>query len=132
MDSAIERALTAMRRNLAEPITIDDLARIAMLSKFHFTRLFQKATGVSPGRFLSAMRLQEAKHLLVTTSMNVAEISYQVGYTSVGTFTTRFRESVGISPTHYRRRRGYAGTVVANGPEPGTRGATVVSVVHGP
>ena len=73
-----------MRDNIGEELTVDDMARAAMFSKFHFTRVFQRVTGVSPGRFLSAMRLQRAKDLLLTTSMNVADISVHVGYNSVG------------------------------------------------
>ena len=68
VDDAIERVILTMRRRLGEPMTVDDLARTARFSKFHFTRIFQRATGVSPGRFLSAMRLNEAKRLLITTS----------------------------------------------------------------
>ena len=105
---AINRAITTMRDNLGEQLTVDDMARSAMFSKFHFTRVFQRATGVSPGRFLSALRLQRAKYLLVSTSLNVADISLSVGYNSVGTFSSRFTRSIGMSPTTYRRRAGYA------------------------
>lgn len=103
---AVERAISTMNTNLGEQLTIDDLARSAMFSKFHFSRLFLQATGVSPGRFLSAMRLNEAKRLLVTTSITVADISHRVGYNSVGTFSSRFRHSVGVSPTTYRQLGG--------------------------
>jgi len=96
-----------MHENLGEPITIDDMARTAMFSKFHFSRIFQRVTGISPGRFLSALRLQEAKRLLLATSMTVADISHLVGYNSIGTFSSRFRGSVGVSPTEYRQFRGY-------------------------
>jgi AraC-like DNA-binding protein len=102
-----------MRDNLSESVTIDDMARAAMFSKFHFTRIFQRATGVSPGRFLSAIRLQRAKQLLVSTSLNVADISIQVGYNSVGTFSSRFTRSVGLSPTTYRRMGGFSTQIVA-------------------
>lgn len=105
-EKAVERVITLMRDNLDEQLTIDDMARVAMFSKFHFSRMFLRVTGVSPGRFLSALRLQKAKHLLVSTSFNVADISLRVGYTSVGTFSTRFTRSVGLSPTTYRRQLG--------------------------
>ncbi|GAA4690336.1 helix-turn-helix domain-containing protein [Phytohabitans rumicis] len=108
IQQAVNRAIIAMRENLGEQLTVDDIARAAMFSKFHFTRIFQRATGVSPGRFLSALRLQRAKHLLVSTSLNVADISLRVGYNSVGTFSTRFSKSVGMSPTAYRKRAGFA------------------------
>ncbi|MFE9202414.1 helix-turn-helix domain-containing protein [Micromonospora sp. NPDC007230] len=97
-----------MREHLGEQLTVDDMARAAMFSKFHFTRIFRHTTGVSPGRFLSALRLQRAKHLLVSTSWNVADISMYVGYNSVGTFSSRFTRSVGMSPTTYRKRSGFA------------------------
>jgi AraC-like DNA-binding protein len=103
---AVERAIDTMHRKLGERLTIDDLARSAMFSKFHFSRVFQRVTGLSPGRFLSAMRLQEAKRLLLTTTLTVADISHQVGYNSVGTFSSRFRYSVGVSPTTYRQLGG--------------------------
>lgn len=104
---AVARAIATMRENLGEPLTVDDLARAALFSKFHFSRVFQRVTGVSPGRFLSAMRLQQAKRLLVSTSLNVADISVRVGYSSVGTFSSRFSRSVGLSPTAYRRLGGF-------------------------
>jgi AraC family transcriptional regulator len=107
IELAVGRVIEAMRENLGEQLTVDDMARTAMFSKFHFSRFFQRVTGVSPGRLLSAMRLQEAKQLLVTTSLTVTEISHTVGYTSVGTFSSRFRRSVGVSPTTYRQLGGF-------------------------
>jgi hypothetical protein len=82
-----------------------------MLSQFHFSRTFLAATGVSPGRFLSAIRLHRAKTLLLTTSETVTDISYMVGYNSLGTFTTRFTRSVGIPPTRFRSTAGFIGSV---------------------
>jgi AraC family transcriptional regulator len=114
-ETAVLRAIEAMRDRLGEQLTVDDMARAAMFSKFHFTRMFQRVTGVSPGRFLSALRLQRAKELLVSTSMKVADISVSVGYNSVGTFSSRFSRSVGMSPTIYRRRAGYATEIRPSG-----------------
>lgn len=108
IEQAVLRAIVTMRENLGEALTVDDLARSAMFSKFHFTRIFQRATGVTPGRFLSAMRLQRAKQLLVTTELNIAHISADVGYNSVGTFSSRFSRSVGMSPTRFRHLAGHA------------------------
>ncbi|TDV41077.1 helix-turn-helix domain-containing protein [Actinophytocola oryzae] len=106
IEAAVERVIRAMRENLGEQITMDDMARAAMFSKFHFSRIFLRVTGISPGRFLSALRLQEAKRLLLTTSMPVADISHVVGYNSIGTFSSRFRFSVGVSPSEYRQYDG--------------------------
>ena len=113
---AVERAIDTMQDDLSEQLTVDDMARAAMFSKFHFTRMFQRVTGVSPGRFLSAMRLQAAKRLLVTTSLNVTDISVRVGYNSVGTFSSRFSRSVGLSPTTFRRMGGYAPRIGTSAP----------------
>ncbi|MEV6425162.1 AraC family transcriptional regulator [Streptomyces sp. NPDC051662] len=102
MEHAIQCAVQTIRERYSEPLTLDDLAHTAMVSKFHFLRTFRRITGVTPGRFLSAVRLHEAKILLVSTSLNVSDIGAQVGYSSTGSFTRRFSESVGFSPTQYR------------------------------
>jgi AraC family transcriptional regulator len=127
IEQAVARVIETMRDNLGEQLTIDDMARTAMFSKFHFSRVFQRATGVSPGRFLSAMRLQEAKRLLVSTSLTVTDISHRVGYTSVGTFSSRFRNSVGVSPTTYRQLGSHAARTPSEGRRtvPTRRAATV-------
>ncbi|GGZ48922.1 AraC family transcriptional regulator [Streptomyces inusitatus] len=115
MESTIERVVTRviedMRANLGERITIDDMAQTAMFSKFHFTRLFRGQTGVSPGRFLSALRLNEAKRLLINTDLSIADISNCVGYSSVGTFSSRFKTCVGIAPSTYRQFNGFVSEI---------------------
>ncbi|MBX6382058.1 MAG: helix-turn-helix domain-containing protein [Microbispora sp.] len=105
INAAVLRAVQSMQKNLGEQLTIDDMARTAMFSKFHFSRVFQRVTGLSPGRFLSAVRLREAKRLLSSTSLTVTAISHRVGYSSVGTFSSRFTGSIGVSPARYRRLR---------------------------
>jgi len=104
--SDIERVVAYMYERHGESITLADMAGVARLSQFHFSRMFLAATGVSPGRFLSAIRLHKAKTLLLTTSETVTDISYTVGYNSLGTFTTRFTKSVGIPPLRFRRTSG--------------------------
>jgi AraC family transcriptional regulator len=121
---AVARAIVTMRENLGDRLTIDDLARAAMFSKFHFTRVFLRVTGLSPGRFLSALRLAEAKHLLATTTISVADISHQVGYNSVGTFSARFSGSVGVSPSGYRQLHGVSPRIPERAGTQGS-GATV-------
>jgi AraC-like DNA-binding protein len=103
-----------MHENLGEQLTLDEMARTAMFSKFHFTRMFQRVTGISPGRFLAAVRLQEAKQLLTSTSLSVTEITHRVGYSSVGTFSSRFSSSVGVSPRTYRRSGGVTPPIEAD------------------
>jgi AraC family transcriptional regulator len=102
MHNAVERAIAVMWERFDEPISLTDLADAAILSRFYFSRVFRSITGTSPGRFLSAIRIHQAKSLLLDTAMSVTDISYQVGYNSPGTFTSRFTRSVGMTPTQYR------------------------------
>jgi AraC-like DNA-binding protein len=130
---AVERSIETMREHLDEKLTVDDLARSAMFSRFHFSRVFQRATGVSPRRFLSAMRLEEAKRLLLSTSIMVVDIGHQVGYDSVGTFSSRFRSSVGVSPIAYRQLRGVLPSIPSDDTQvPASETSTVRGRVHAP
>jgi len=100
--TAVERALATMRGPLDRPLPLATLAEVAGLSPFHFARTFRQATGIPPGRFLAALRLERAKALLLTTDLSVTEICFAVGYDSIGTFTTRFTQLVGLSPSRVR------------------------------
>lgn len=138
VERAVERVIQAIHDNYGEQITVDDMARTAMYSKFHFTRIFQRVTGLTPGRFLSAVRLQKAKQLLTSTSLKVTDISHMVGYTSVGTFSSRFAYSVGLPPTTYRQLGGFRPWIpadhhrpVANGTGTGTANGTGYGNGHG-
>nr|WP_199562332.1 helix-turn-helix transcriptional regulator [Micromonospora deserti] len=109
------------------------MARTAMFSKFHFTRIFQRTTGISPGRFLMVMRLHRAKQLLLSTSLSVTEITHEVGYASVGTFSSRFTSSVGVSPSTFRRLGGVTPQVPIDHrsvPQPPV--TAICGTVHGP
>jgi AraC-like DNA-binding protein len=102
VQTAVERAIDTMWNRYHEPLSLADMADTAILSKFYFSRVFRTLTGTSPGRFLTAIRLTKAKQLLLETSLSVTEISYMVGYNSLGTFTSRFTRSVGVPPARYR------------------------------
>src|SRR6266849_7733545 len=91
---AVERVILAMRDHLNEPLTLQDMADIAYLSRNHFHRVFHRIIGIPPGEFLTALRLDAAKRLLLTTSMRVTDICFEVGYSSLGSFTTSFTELV--------------------------------------
>lgn len=101
---AIERAIQAMHTHMQEPLMLEDLAASAYLSPFHFHRVFRRLIGIPPGEFLSALRLQTARRLLLTTHMSITDICFSVGYTSTGSFTSRFTQLVGLSPRLLRRR----------------------------
>lgn len=86
----------------AEPLTVDDLAAAACLSRAHFSREFRKAFGETPYAYLLTRRLERAATLLRGTEYSVADICMQVGLTSVGSFTTSFSRRYGATPTEYR------------------------------
>jgi len=86
----------------AEPITVDDMARTAGLSRAHFSAEFRRAFGETPHAYLLTRRLERAAALLRSTDHSVARICVEVGWTSVGSFTTSFRRCLGVTPTAYR------------------------------
>ncbi|KOX24305.1 hypothetical protein ADL05_00555 [Nocardiopsis sp. NRRL B-16309] len=81
---------------------MSQLAAEVFVSPYHFSRIFSRAVGMTPGRYLTAVRLFAAKRMLLTTDLTVSDIVCSVGYNSVGTFTSRFTRAVGVSPTQYR------------------------------
>jgi AraC-like DNA-binding protein len=87
-----------------EPLDVDDLARAAGLSRAHFSREFRRAFGESPHAYLLTRRLERAAALLRTTDRSVADICFSVGLQSLGSFTTSFTRTYGVSPTAYRAR----------------------------
>ncbi|HEX8692708.1 MAG TPA: AraC family transcriptional regulator [Longimicrobium sp.] len=106
---AVERAVQAMRERLGEPLPLETIARAALSSPYHFNRFFREVTGLPPCRFLAALRLETAKRLLLTTRFSVTRVCYEVGYTSIGSFTRHFASDVGLPP--YRLRRFASGGV---------------------
>jgi AraC-like DNA-binding protein len=85
-----------------EPLGVDDLARVAGLSRAHFSREFRRTFGESPHAYLLTRRLERAAALLRSTDRSVAEICFSVGLQSVGSFTTSFTRTYEMSPTAYR------------------------------
>jgi AraC-like DNA-binding protein len=85
-----------------EPLDVDDLARAAGLSRAHFSREFKRTFGESPHGYLLTRRLERAAALLRNTDRSVADICFSVGLSSVGSFTSSFTRTFGVSPTKYR------------------------------
>ncbi len=102
MQPVVRQAISVLHERYFDPITINSLASEVYLSPFHFSRVFARETGMTPGRYLTTVRMFEAKRLLLTTSLTVSDVVCSVGYSSVGTFTSRFTRVVGITPTQYR------------------------------
>jgi AraC-like DNA-binding protein len=115
--ASVERVIGVMHEQLDRELPMRDLADVACLSAFHFSRVFRTVTGIPPGQFLTALRLERAKRLLLTSDLPVTYICFAVGYTSLGTFTTRFTELVGVTPSHLRRLPSAADTVLKTWPD---------------
>lgn len=102
----LRRARDRVDRDYAQPLDLEDLARTAGLSKYHFHRLFTATYGVTPAAYLSRRRIERAQDLLRATNLTVTEVCYAVGFSSLGSFSARFRAVVGEGPREFQRRWG--------------------------
>lgn len=93
-------------RDYAEPLNVAELGRGVGMSAGHLSREFTAAYGESPYSYLMTRRIERAMTLLRRGDLSVTEVCFAVGYGSLGTFTTRFTELVGVSPGRYRREGG--------------------------
>jgi AraC-like DNA-binding protein len=100
----LRAAKDLLDRAYAEPLDLDAMAARAGYSRFHFARTFRAAYGDTPRRYLTRRRVERATELLRTANLTVTEICHLVGFTSLGSFSVRFKELVGVSPTEYRER----------------------------
>ncbi|MCW2949383.1 MAG: transcriptional regulator, AraC family [Thermoleophilia bacterium] len=98
----LQRARDLVDAHFAEPLDVDEMARAAGFSKAHFSRAFKAAFGETPRAYLLTRRLERAATLLRSTDWPVAEVCWAVGLTSVGSFTTTFTRTYGMSPTAWR------------------------------
>lgn len=100
----LRRARDHADRHFAQPLRLDQLAAIAGISKYHFQRLFVATYGMSPAEYLSRRRIERAQDLLRATNLTVTEICVAVGFSSLGSFSSRFTDLVGESPSQFRQR----------------------------
>jgi AraC-like DNA-binding protein len=91
-------------RRYSDPLDLDTLADAAHVSKYHFARSFAQAYGETPMRYLTQRRIERAQDLLRSANLTITEVCMMVGFSSLGSFSARFRELVGESPTEYRDR----------------------------
>ncbi|HLM63283.1 MAG TPA: helix-turn-helix transcriptional regulator [Acidimicrobiales bacterium] len=91
-------------RHYADPLDLDALAAAAHVSKYHFCRCFAETYGETPMRYLTRRRIERAQDLLRSANLTVTEVCMLVGFSSLGSFSSRFRELVGETPTRYRDR----------------------------
>ena len=100
----LRRARDHADRSYPRPLTLDEMAGVACLSKFHFLRLFKSTYGVTPMEYLSRRRIERAQDLLRATNLTVTEVCMAVGFSSLGSFSTRFRDVVGETPSEFQQR----------------------------
>lgn len=96
------RARDVMDRTFAQPLDVASLAEIACLSEAHFIRSFRATFGETPHRYLQRRRVERAMFLLRETDRSVTDVSFDVGFTSLGTFSRTFHDIVGQSPKNFR------------------------------
>jgi AraC-like DNA-binding protein len=96
------RAKDLIDARYREPLDVPALARVAHLSPAHFSREFRRAFGETPHRYLLTRRMERAAELLRNTDRSIADVCFTVGLSSVGSFTTTFGRTFGVTPTAYR------------------------------
>jgi AraC-like DNA-binding protein len=102
----LRRARDHIDARFREPIDLQQLAAVATLSKYHFHRLFTAVYGRTPATHLSERRIERAQDLLRATNLTVTEVCFAVGFSSLGSFSSRFRAVVGETPSQFQRRYG--------------------------
>lgn len=108
----LRRARDLMDREYARPLDVPAMAKAALMSPAHFSRQFRAAYGETPYGYLMTRRIERAKALLRRGDRSVTEVCLEVGCTSLGSFSARFTEIVGESPSAYRARDHRAGATV--------------------
>jgi AraC-like DNA-binding protein len=99
----LREARDFMRHAYWRPVNLPDISAHANLSPYHFLRVYKRAYGETPHEFLTRLRIERAKTLLARGSHNVTEACFEVGFSSLGSFSKLFADRVGLSPSEYRR-----------------------------
>jgi AraC-like DNA-binding protein len=87
-----------------DSFSLSRVAEYSCMSQFYFSRVFTNVFGESPNTFVTRLRIEKAKKMLITKNLSISEICAEVGYSSVGSFSSLFSEKVGMSPSQYRRK----------------------------
>ncbi|WP_145138728.1 helix-turn-helix domain-containing protein [Pseudomonas duriflava] len=99
----LRRVIEAMNQRLADDFSLAHLAEHADLSEYHFSRMFKRATGLSPSQYFIRLRMSRARELLLETDRSIIDIGLEVGYSSPSHFSQVFRREVGVTPSAYRQ-----------------------------
>ncbi len=101
-NQAVTVAIEYMKMHLDRAVSVDTLAELVHMSRFHFSRIFRKETGMSPYEYLLHLRMNLARHLLKTSDYTIREVAFMVGYQSEAGFANAFTEKTGLTPGRYR------------------------------
>ncbi|MGN9788610.1 helix-turn-helix domain-containing protein [Nonomuraea sp. ZG12] len=101
--AAVRAGVAIMRERLAEPLTLAVIAAEVHLSVYHFVRVFREATGQTPHRYLTRLRIEQAQRLLSTTSLSIERIARRCGFASPGALSSAFLRQTGVRPSAYRK-----------------------------
>jgi AraC-like DNA-binding protein len=99
----LRRARDHLDRHFVDGADLDALAKLAGMSKYHFLRKFAKVYGRTPAAYLSERRIERAQDLLHASNLTITEVCFAVGYSSLGSFSTRFSEITGETPSAFQR-----------------------------
>ncbi|WP_236687085.1 helix-turn-helix domain-containing protein [Ornithinibacillus californiensis] len=102
-EKIILQAIEYMKSHLQEDITSEGLAKLVGYSPYHFSRVFKEVTGVSPRHYLSALRIEASKLILANSSGSILKTVLGVGFLSLGTFSAKFKQFVGLSPKEFKK-----------------------------
>lgn len=108
LHSEIDEVIAYIHKHIYDPLPLSRLAKHVAYSPYHFSRIFKERIGLSPLYYVSSVRLQKAKDLLLQSNLTVRDIALEIGQQSLGTFTTRFTERVGVSPSQFRNSTDHA------------------------
>ncbi|MGO4615225.1 helix-turn-helix transcriptional regulator [Nocardia sp. 2YAB30] len=100
----LRRARDLADRHYADPVNLDGLAATAGVSKYHFLRAFAAVYGLTPAAYLAERRIERAQDLLRATNLTVTEVCMLVGYSSLGSFSSKFHQLVGVTPSEYQAK----------------------------
>ncbi len=93
-----------LQEHYADSFSLSKVAEHSCMSQYHFSRVFTNVFGESPNAFVTRLRIEKAKKMLITQNFSISEICAEVGYSSIGSFSSLFSKKVGISPSQYRRK----------------------------
>jgi AraC family transcriptional regulator len=101
-DARVRKAIELMRDNLQEPLTLKDIASEVWLSVYHFLRVFKAATGQTPRRYLTSLRVDAARRQLEQADASISEVAHLCGFSSPAHLSSAFTREIGMSPSAYR------------------------------